>query len=251
MPIRIIPTFLILATFMLAACGTKEIERLHAENDSLRNELESRHSMVSVMNDIKLLIDSIDANRQLLRTDLNEGTTYDDVTTRLSEINSFVKKTTDKITKIEKELKSSKKESHAYLMMMDALKGELQIRVEEVDALQASVSQYKEENKGLLQTVKMQETTMTDMQTRIEAKQQELRLLQAKVEELVESFKVSEAEAYYARAKSVEEAARRTRMAPHKKRETYREALELYKKALSLGKKEATRNIRDLEKRVR
>ena len=67
---------------------------------------------------------------------------------------------------------------------------------------------------------------------------------------MVKNFKVSEAEAYYARAQSVEEAARRTKLARHKRRETYREALELYKKAFSLGKTEAKENINQLEKKV-
>ena len=92
---------------------------------------------------------------------------------------------------------------------------------------------------------------MNDLQNKITAKQQELALLQAKGDEMIENFKVSEAEAFYARAKSVEEAARRTRLAPHKKRETYREALELYQKSLSLGKKEAQANIDALQKKVK
>jgi len=37
----------------------------------------------------------------------------------------------------------------------------------------------------------------------------------------------------------VEEAANRTKLAPRKKKETYKEAIELYKKALSMGKTEA------------
>jgi hypothetical protein len=99
--------------------------------------------------------------------------------------------------------------------------------------------------------VKLQEAEMADVQAKIEAKQQELSLLEAKVNTLVENFKVSEAEAYYARAKAVEEAARRTKLAPNKKKETYREALELYKKSLSMGKQEAKKNIAALEKKIK
>jgi hypothetical protein len=76
-------------------------------------------------------------------------------------------------------------------------------------------------------------------------------LLDQKVKNMVTEFQVSEADAYFARAKAVEEAANRTRLAPRKKKETYREALELYKKALSLGKKEAQAKITVLEKRVK
>jgi chromosome segregation ATPase len=247
---RTIPPLAMLITLVLSSCGSSEIERLRAENDSLRHELENRLSMVTVMNDVKSLLDSIDENRNVLHMDLKEGTTHDNFQKRLSSINDYVKKTTDKLSSIEKELKSSQHENTAYEMMVSALKDELHIRVEEVQSLEKAVDKYKTENKGLIQMVKLQQDELSEMQSKINVKQQELSLLQAKVDELVENFKVSEAEAYYARAKSVEEAARRTRLAPHKKRETYRESLELYKKAFSLGKVEAKANIEALEKKV-
>jgi hypothetical protein len=117
--------------------------------------------------------------------------------------------------------------------------------------LEKAVEQYKAENQGLIHTVKLQETQMADMQTKIEVRQQELVFLETKVKEMVSNFKVSEAEAMYSRARAVEEAANRTRLAPRKKKETYREALELYKKASSLGKKEAKKDITRLEKKVK
>jgi chromosome segregation ATPase len=250
MPVRITLPFLFVI-MLLSACGSKENERLRVENDSLRSELETRHEMVGIMRDVKGLIDSIDASRHLLRTDLHEGMSYNNFSERLKGINDYVKKTETKLKTVEKELRSSNKKVNSYLLMMDALKSELEIRVQEVNALEATVAQYKAENKGLLETVKLQQTEMADMQTKISAKQEELKLLEAKVGEMVDNFKVSEAEAYYARAKSVEEAANRTKLAPRKKKETYKEALELYKKSLSLGKKEARADITKLEKKIK
>jgi len=251
MPVRIILPFALVLVFLLSACDFKENERLRVENDSLRKELDTRHTMVGVMRDVKGLIDSIDASRHVLRADLNEGMSYNNFSSRLKNINDYVKKTADKLKSVEKQLRSSNKKASAYLLMMDALKSELEIRVQEVNSLEAAVAQYKAENKGLVETVKLQQTEMAEMQNKIEAKQQELSILEAKVTELVDNFKVSEAEAYYARAKAVEEAANKTRLAPRRKKETYREALELYKKALSLGKKEARKNITSLEKKIK
>lgn len=251
MPARIILPCLIVSIILLASCGSKETERLRTENDSLRNELDTRHAMVGIMRDVKGLIDSIDASRHVLRADLGEGMTYDNFSSRLKNINEYVKKTQDKIKTVEKELRSSNRKVEAYLMMMDALKSELQIRIQEVASLEEAVDQYKAENKGLLQTVKLQQVEMTELQSKIDAKQQELTLLEAKVKEMVGTFKMSEADAYYARAKAVEEAANRTRLAPRKKKETYKEALELYKKSLSLGKQEAKSNIAQLEKKIK
>jgi chromosome segregation ATPase len=250
MPARIIPVILLFG-LLLSACGSKETERLRVENDSLRTELETRHEMVGIMRDVKGLIDSIDASRHLLRTDLHEGMSYTSFSDRLKGINDYVKKTETKLKTIEKELRSSNRKVTAYLLMMDALKSELEIRVQEVNSLEATVAQYKAENKGLLETVKLQQTEMADMQNKIVAREEELKLLEAKVGEMVDNFKVSEAEAYYARAKAVEEAANKTRLAPRKKKETYREALELYKKSLSLGKKQARADITRLEKKTK
>ena len=245
-PILIVLT----GVMMLSSCRSKEVEQLRSENDSLRRELETRHSMVTVMHDVKGLLDSIDASRNMLNANLGEGTTYEKFTDRLRNINDYIKKTQDKIETIEKKLRSSNNEAVAYLMMVDALKGELEIRAGEVHDLEQRVAEFRKENSNLIRTVSLQETEMEELQMRINSRQQELKLLEARVEEMIKNFKVSEAEAYYARGRAVEEAARRTKLAGRKKRETYREALELYKKALSLGKLEARKNISDLEKKI-
>jgi chromosome segregation ATPase len=213
--------------------------------------LKTSQDVMTTLNDVKGLLDSIDISRHAMRTELNQGTTYQELSTRLHGINQFVKRSEEKITILEKKLKSVESDASAYVMMIDALKGELEFRSAEIESLQKMVSKYQNDNKGLVNAIKLKESEMTEMYARIEAKQQELLLLEAKVDELVEKFKVSEAEAYYTRAKAVEEAARRTKLAPHKKRETYREALELYKKAYSLGKEEANTDIKILEKKLK
>jgi chromosome segregation ATPase len=245
------PILFAISVFSLSSCKMEELEKLKAENDSLRKELETRHSMVVIMGEVKTLLDSIDESRNVLHADLNEGTTFENVTQRLGAINDYVKQTEEKLTNIENDLKTSQHENSAYEMLVHALKEELHMRSDEVHKLEKAVKKYRQENTGLIQTVKLQQDQMTDLQSQVATKQEELALLQAKVDEMIENFKVTEAEAFYARAKSVEEAARRTRLAPHKKRETYREAIELYKKALSLGKKEAQANIDALATKVK
>jgi chromosome segregation ATPase len=235
---------LFVAMFALASCNQKENKILRAENDSLRGELVSRNEMVAVMKDVKFLIDSIDLSRKALRADLGDGMSYDNFSTRLRDINSYVKNTQDRLTKVEKRLGKD-------LMMVDALKSELSIRVQEVASLESTVSEFRKENQGLMNQVKLQQTEMAEMQNKIEAKQEELAILDAKVKEMVGTFKMTEADAYFARAQAVEEAANRTKLAPRKKKETYRESLELYKKALSLGKKEAQARITKLEAKVK
>ena len=251
MPLKFAPPSMFIILVLLAGCNTKEIARLQVENDSLRNELASRYNVLTNLTDVRGLLDSIDANRNSLRTNLSEGTSYEEFTTRLKDINEFVKMSEEKISLIQNALKNSKHEASAYLMLVDALKSEVQLRVDEIVTLEEEVTRFKAENEGLLQAIKMKEDEVKDINIKISEKQQELLLLEARIEAMVNSFKVTEADAYYARARAVEEAAKRTKLAPQKKNDTYREALELYKRALSLGKQEAKEDIADLEKRIK
>ena len=237
--------------FFAAGCNSKELARLQIENDSLRNELASRHSVLTSLKDVRGLLDSIDASRNSLRANLSEGTSYEEFSTRLKDINEFVKMSEEKIGLIQNALKSSKHEAGAYLMLVDALKSEVQIRVDEIVKLEEEVGKYKAENKGLIEAIKLKEDEVKDINIKISEKQQELFLLEARIEAMVNTFKVTEADAYYARARAVEEAAKRTKLAPNKKRETYKEALELYKRSFSLGKKEAKTDIANLEKKIK
>ena len=245
-----IPSIIILSA-IFTGCNTKELARLQFENDSLRNELDSRHTVLTSLKDVSGLLDSIDANRNSLRTNLSEGTSYEEFTIRLKDINEFVKMSEEKINLIQNALKNSKHETSAYLMLVDALKSEVQLRVNEIVKLEEEVTKYKEENQGLLEEIKSKEDEVRNINIKISEKQQELLLLESRIEAMVNSFKVTEADAYYARARAVEEAADRTKLAPNKKRETYREALELYKRSLSLGKLEAKEDIAKLEKVIK
>lgn len=242
---------IMIVAILMSGCNSKELARLRTENDSLRNELATRHNLLTGLTDIKVLLDSIDANRNSLRSNLSEGTSYEDFTARLRDINEFVKLSEEKIDLIQNALKESKHEAGAYLMLVDALKSEVKIRMEEIVKLEEEVSRYQQENQGLQQQIRLKEDEVKDINIKISEKQQELLLLEARVEAMIKNFKVTEADAYYARARAVEEAARRTKLAPGKRRETYREALELYKRSLSLGKQEAKKDIANLEKKLK
>lgn len=248
MRLKLATPLLLIFLICLAGCNSKEITRLQIENDSLRNELASRYSVLTSLKDVRGLLDSIDANRNSLRTNLSEGTSYEEFATRLKDINEFVKMSEEKIDLIQNALKNSKHEASAYLMLVDALKSEVQLRVDEILKLEQEVGKYKAENESLIKEIKVKEDEVKDINIKISEKQQELLVLEARIESMVNSFKVTEGDAYYARARAVEEAANRTKLAPNKKRETFKEALELYKHALSLGKTEAKEDVAKIEK---
>jgi chromosome segregation ATPase len=242
--------FVIPIAALLAGCGAKEKEMLQTKVDSLQVELETSQKMAVTLTEVGAMMDSIDASRQLLRVNMVEGTTFDDYKNRMKDINGYVKDTQKKIDDMEKSLKDSKANSSSFSRTIKKLRADLETKTQEITALQEQVEKYRNENQNLITTVGMQEAELTDKQTQIESKTQELALIEARVQELMIQGKMSEADAYYARAQAVEEAANRTKLAPRKKKETLREAVELYKKALSLGKNEAQDNITALEKKL-
>ncbi len=232
------------------SCENRDKETLQFQVDSLKMELDRSHEASRTLTEIGSLLDSIDDTRQLLRVNLVEGTPYDDYSGRMEELNEYVRATQNKIDELEQSLRTSNANAQAFTQSINKLKADLQKRNREIAFLQDEVERFRSENQNLLITVDLQDAEIADKQEQIEAKSQELALIEAKVQELMIQSKVSEAEAYYLRAQAIETAAERTRLAPRKKKETIREALELYKKALSMGKNEAQAKVTELEERL-
>ncbi len=242
--------FVIPIVVLFAACDKGEKLALQTKVDSLQVELEASQKVAAVLTDVGVLMDSIDASRQLLRVNMVEGTTYDDYKSRMKDINGYVKDTQKKIDDLETSLKKSSANASAFSKTIKKLKADLETKSKEIAALQEQVDKFRSENQNLITTVGMQEAELSDKSAQIETKNQELALIEARVQEMMIQSKMSEADAYFARGQAVEEAARRTQLAPRKKKETYKEAIELYKKALSLGKTEAQEKITALEKKI-
>ncbi|MBK5277895.1 MAG: hypothetical protein JJE09_03420 [Bacteroidia bacterium] len=236
---------------IMMGCGGAENAKLQSQVDSLQSELQTSHQLAQTLADVGVLMDSIDASRQLLRVNMVEGTTYDDYSSRMKDISNYVKDTQSKIEDLEKSLKKSKGASNVYASTIKKLKADLEERSKEIASLQAQVEQLNNENRNLITTTELQEAELNDKEAQIQAKQQELALIEARVQEILIQSKMSEADSYYARAQAVEEAANRTKLAPRKKKDTLKEALELYKKAQSLGNTDAQAKITELEKKVK
>lgn len=239
-----------LVALLFVRCNTKEKAQLQSKVDSLTVELETSQRMAQTLQDVGVLMDSIDANRQLLRVNMVEGTTYDNYTSRMKDLNNYVQETEEKIEDLEKQLRKSKNSANGFAATIKKLKAELVTKSDEIAALQEKVEMTRNENQNLSQTIKLQEDELAQKDDQIRAKEEELALIEVRIQELMISAKVSEADAYFARAQAVEETANRTKLAPKKKKASYQEAIELYKKSLSLGKKEAQAKITELEKKI-
>ena len=242
--------YLMMIPACLTACGNHEKEALRLQVDSLTMELEKSHQATETLADIGVLLDSIDANRHLLRVNLVEGTPYDDYSGRMRDLNDYIRDTQAKIDDLEQMLRSSKANARAFANTIRQLKSEVEAKGKEMAFLQEQVEKFRNENENLIITVDLQDAEIADKQAQIDTKSQELALIEARVQELMIQSKVSEADAYFTRAQAIETAAERTKLAPRKKKETLKQALDLYKKAASLGKNEAQAKISELEARL-
>lgn len=242
---------ILFSVLFLYACGAREKAELQAQVDSLRVELETSQRIANALMEVGALMDSIDASRKLLRINMVEGTTYDDYTARMRDINRYVKETERRISELEQSLKKSNAAVAAYARQVNKLKSELEARTHEILALQEQVERYRNENRNLSDLAVMLEDQIAEKEMQIRAREQELAFIEARIQQLMIQSKVSEADATYARAQALEEAANRTKLAPRKKKETLKEALDLYRKSYSLGKKEAAAKIKELEEKLK
>ncbi len=243
-------TILVLLGFFIVSCDTAEKKKLEMAVDSLKQQLEVSAQIAATLEEVGVLMDSVDANRHLLRVNMVEGTTYDDYTSRMKDINQYVKDSQKKIEDLETALKKSRGASNSFSATIKKLKADIEARNKEILELQSQVDRYRNENENLIQTVSLQEAELSDKEMKILEKEQELALIEARIQELMIQSKMSEADSYYARGEAIEEAANRTKLAPRKKKETLREALDMFKKSLSLGNANAKAKVDELEKKL-
>lgn len=232
---------------LLFSCDTKEKARLQTKVDSLNVALNESKKVEATMNEVGTMIDSIDANRQALRTQIVEGTSYADYVTRLKDINSHLKATQKKIDDLEK---SSKSQSSASYATIKRLKNDLELRSKEVVSLQLEIAKVRDDNKNLTANVTRQDSMLLSKDEVIRLREGDVASLQGLVKDTNEQNKIKVANLYFAQAQALETAAERTKFAPKKKKETRREALELYKLAQSLGNTDAQSHIDKLEKEL-
>jgi len=242
--------FMLSMVVILAGCNQREKLKLTSQVDSLRNELVASQEAAQTLQEVGTLLDSVDASRQLLRTNMVEGNSYDEYISRMHDINDYVKETQAKIRELEKAARSSKSTSSQYASTIKKLKNDLEKTSKEMVALQELVNNYRSQNDNLAQTVAQRDTEIAEKSEMIRVKEQELSTIENQVKELMIQSKSNEADAYFVHAQAVEETANRTKFAPKKRKRTRQEALELYKMALFLGKEEAQPKIAALEKKL-
>lgn len=231
----------------LFSCDTKEKAALQSKVDSLTVQLTASKEVEASMNEVGILIDSIDASRKALQLRMIEGSSYADYVGRLKAINTYVQETEAKLAALEK---SSKNNSKASAASIRRLKADLAKRSEEVVELQLQLARARDENLVLWAKVNHKDSLLSMNDQVIKMNESDIASLEKLINDTQAENKIQVADLYYTQAKALELAADRTQFAPRKRREARREALELYNLSLSLGKMEAQAKITELEKKL-
>lgn len=231
---------------LFTGCDYQKLESTKRSMDSLSVILESNREMNKTLVDIGVLMDSIDASRSILRVSMVEGLHYDTYVGRLREINQYVRSTEAKLVDLERRVRRSN--DIAYELAIKRLKANLEVRTNELAALEEQVKQYRSENESLNSTVNQQRAELREKHNQLQYKREETAHLEQEVSTLIRQAKLDQGDALFAQAAAVEETARRTKFAPRKRKMTERHALELYREALLCGNAEAQTRIAALEK---
>ena len=200
------------AVSFLIGCDTKEKERLQSKVDSLHVELQESNKVAATLNDIGVLIDSIDASRQILKTRMVEGTSYVDYSSRLKDINNHVRETKLKLEDLQK--KASR--SSVLSATIKRLKADLELNAQQIAALETEVQKMRGENQSLTITLTQRDSVLSNREEVIKMRQQDIAALETNVTEINEQAKLSKADLYFQQASALELAASRTKFAPRK-----------------------------------
>ena len=230
---------------ILGSCNNKKKEvALQSEVDSLKTELQESQRTAAALQEVGVMIDSIDASRQLLRTDMVEGASYQDYKNRLAGIREYVKESQQKIAELEK----NAKQNRGYAGTIRRLKADLEETTQKLTSLEEEVKTVRAENRTLARHVSARDSIIIVNEMALREREENLAALESQMQDLNVESKNFQAESYFAQAKALEETAKRTQFAPRKKKKAQQEALELYKKALEMGKNEAQVKVQELEK---
>ena len=232
---------------VLFGCDTKEKEALQSKVDSLNVQLIASKQVEESMNEVGVLIDSIDASRKSLHVSMVEGSSYADHVARLQAINAYVKQTEAKLDVLEK---SSKNSSKASTRAIRGYKADLAKQSAEILDLQMQLAKEHDQNLVLWAKVNEKDSLLSMKDQMIKMNESDIASLEKLFNDTQSENKTAVADLYFAQAKALETAADRTQFKPRKKKEARREALELYKLSLSLGNIEAQKKIDELEKKL-
>lgn len=244
-----------LMAFGLFSCNMEEVKQLRQQNEELKMALgensEYSEELITKMNGIDALLDSIEVAEESLNLSLAEGTNYDDYTERLRGVKEYIDNSKKQIDKLEKTLSKQLSKNSLFMRQIKKLKEDIADREANMIKLSEQVEEFREENAALVKTVDLQKGEIMAQERRIKDKKIELAALEAKVDQMKKDAKKAQADAYFAQAEASEQLAQKTKLAPKKKKQHLQEAYDMYKKAFEAGRTEAFNKMEMLEEKLK
>ena len=134
---------LISLAVLLMNCGKEENVKLQSQVDSLNAELENSQQFAITLAEVGMLMDSIDANRHVLRINMLEGLTFVNYTSRMEELNNYVKETEKKISGLENVNKEPKPNATYFTVILKNLKEDIEKKNQEIANIQVMVARLQ------------------------------------------------------------------------------------------------------------
>lgn len=237
--------FTVSLAVILAACQSeqkKENASLERQLDSVNQELNDTRQALMDSQQVRALLDSIDASRQIVSTPMSGETQSQNNLNRLSDINDYVKDINLKMDQMEKSIKYVNSMATSILK----LQADVEMRTQKIARLEAEAKKVSLNDRKSVITVQRKDSTMAAF---IRTCQNDIAVLQKTMEEVHAQNSAATANLYYKQAEALTSMADNVGTAA-KRKFVKREALEMYKISLSLGKKEAEQRISALQREL-
>lgn len=234
--------FILAALLIVSACqnnnDTAENKKLERQLDSVNQELETTRQALMDAQQVKALLDSIDASRKVTVTPVSNNGEANNMS-RLNDLNEYVKDINLKMDQMEKSIK--------YVNTMAAsilkLQADIEARTQKIAKLEAEAKKRPTTDNSASVVIQRRDSTLAAF---VKNCQQDIITLQKTMEEVHQKNNLATAEIYFKQAETL--AAIAKNVGSSAKRDLVkREALEMYKISRSLGKKDAQQKISALE----
>lgn len=240
---RIVKRLFTFSLVILAACQSKEKTdnaTLERQLDSVSQELTETRQALMDSQQVKALLDSIDASRKIVVTPMSGGSESQNNLNRLNDINDYIKDINLKMDQMEKSIKYVNTMATSILK----LQADVEMRTQKIARLEAEAKKVDKIDRSSVSTVYKKDSTLAAF---IKNCQNDIVVLQKTMEEVHAQNNTATANLYFKQAEAL--AAMADNVGSSAKRKTVkREALEMYKISLSLGKKEAQQRISTLQR---
>lgn len=242
----------------LFGCGKDaEKEALKTEVATLKAQQENYERDLQSLNQIGLLLDSIEAKDEEIDLTLEQGMSYQDYTGRIGKLNESLVAAREQIANLERQLAKSWSGKSKLNDLVARMKQQLKEKEDKIVRLEESVAKLKQENEALMATVILQKEDLEAQEKEIQKSMDEisklkdaLATLETEATQTEVNAKESKAENYFKRGQLKEEIAKKIIFARKKRRDAFQEAYDLYKMSFELGKTEALEKMTELEDKI-